>query len=154
VSASALACDERFAPLSAQRRFAWAVAARAALTNSLTVSALLADIDVEQVAERLCTDPELLHDRAAAVEALLLTPEDPDSTRGAGAGRGRSPDWPTAAVADLERANIAAPVALWVRGPHALTVCVDRPVAVTGRGRPPTTASNVIDSSRPSRQAW
>lgn len=131
MSASAPACDERFAPLSAQRRFAWAVAARAALTNSLAVSALLADTDVEQVAEQLCTDHELFQlppdlraqavadlDRAAAVEAMLLTPEDPD--------------WPTAAVADLERANIAAPVALWVRGPLALTVCVDRPVAVTG----------------------
>ncbi|OXR40290.1 hypothetical protein B7C42_07628 [Nocardia cerradoensis] len=146
MSASVPACDERFAPLSAQRRFAWAVAARAALTNSLTVSALLADTDVEQVAEQLCTDPELFQippavreqtvadlDRAAAVEAMLLTPEDPD--------------WPTAAVADLERANDEwprslstrlnrtmhpGPFALYLRGTARLDPFIERGITVTG----------------------
>ncbi len=122
---------ERLAPLTSRRRLAWAVAARAALTNSLAVSTLLADTDVEEVADRLCTEHELFQippdvgeqavadlDRAAVVDAMLVTPEDPD--------------WPTAAVADLERANVPAPVALWVRGPLPLPVSVDRTVAVTG----------------------
>ncbi|WP_063014115.1 hypothetical protein [Nocardia kruczakiae] len=81
MSASAPACDERFAPLSAQRRFAWAVAARAALTNSLTVSALLADIDVEQVAERLCTAPELFQIPPAVREPWPITIARPRSRR-------------------------------------------------------------------------
>ncbi|WP_181063636.1 DNA-processing protein DprA [Nocardia nova] len=123
--------DERFAPLSPARRLAWAIAARAALIDSSAVSTLLAHTDVEEIAERLSTEHELFQippdvrnqavadlDRASAVEAMLLTPDDPD--------------WPIAAVADLERANIAAPVALWVRGPVSLTVSVDRTVGVTG----------------------
>jgi DNA processing protein len=131
VSASDDAFDERLTPLASRRRLAWAVTARAALTNSLAVSILLADTDVEDVADRLCSEHELFQiqsdvgeqaaadlDRAAAAEAMLLTPDDPD--------------WPTAAVADLERANVRAPVGLWVRGPLALTVSVDRTVAVTG----------------------
>ncbi|MBV7701702.1 DNA-protecting protein DprA [Nocardia nova] len=91
----------------------------------------MSDSDVEEVAELLCAAHELFQippdvreqaaadlDRAAAVEAMLLTPDDPD--------------WPVAAVTDLERANVLAPVGLWVRGPLALTGSVDRTVAVTG----------------------
>ncbi|MCC3311431.1 hypothetical protein [Nocardia africana] len=91
MSASDHVFDERLAPLTSRRRLAWAVAARAALTNSLAVSTLLADTDVEDVADRLCIEHELFQipsdvgeqavadlDRAAAVDAMLVTPEDPD----------------------------------------------------------------------------
>ncbi|WP_280227546.1 DNA-processing protein DprA [Nocardia farcinica] len=120
---------------SPDRRLAWAVLARAALTTPTAVEHLLADTntDVEDAAHRLGDAGETFSvpadlreravgdlDRAEAVGARLLTREEFE--------------WPTARLAGLGTPGVRGrmPVALWLRGPARLNAFSGHSVAVIG----------------------
>ncbi|MET8779078.1 DNA-processing protein DprA [Nocardia sp. NPDC004654] len=123
------------ASIAEERRLAWAMLARAALTIGSTVAELLADLDwdPEQVAARLTETPHTFGvpaeladraaqdlERAAAVGARLLTRDEPE--------------WPTARFARLGAPQVSgrAPIALWLRGPGRLDAFAGHAVAVVG----------------------
>jgi len=118
---------------SPDRRLAWAVLARAALTAPAAVEHLLTDTDVEDAAHRLVDADERFSvpadlreravrdlDRADAVGARLLTREEFE--------------WPTARLAGLGTPHVGGrmPAALWLRGPARLNTFSGHTVAVIG----------------------
>ncbi|WP_280503417.1 DNA-processing protein DprA [Nocardia farcinica] len=118
---------------SPDRRLAWAVLARAALTAPAAVETLLAGTDVEDAAHRLVDADETFSvpadlrertvrdlDRANAVGARLLTREEFE--------------WPAARLAGLGAPGVGGrmPVALWLRGPARLNTFSGHSVAVIG----------------------
>lgn len=113
-----------------QRRIAWAILSRAALTTPRVVHGLLREHDVLKAAERLAareyrslfpTDLAATaeHDllRIDRLGGRLLTRDDPQ--------------WPTA-LAGLDRIESFSPVALWQRGSRDLAALTERAVAVVG----------------------
>ncbi|WP_280491305.1 DNA-processing protein DprA [Nocardia asiatica] len=118
---------------SPDRRLAWAVLARAALTAPTAVERLLATTDVEDAAHQLVDGYETFSvsadlreravrdlDRADAVAARLLTREEFE--------------WPAARLAGLGTPGVGGrmPVALWLRGPARLNAFSGHSVAVIG----------------------
>jgi DNA processing protein len=115
-----------------QRELAWAVVARAALTDPSTIRDLLATGDVEDIAADLISGtlsgfPSGLRDLAARdldgahrSSARLLTPEDDQ--------------WPRQDLAALDSpgTDTVGPVALWVRGHGRLDLFGQYRVAVIG----------------------
>lgn len=115
-----------------RRQLAWAVVARAALTDPVTVRNLLATRDVEEIATDLISGvvsgfPSGLRDQATGdldsarrSDARLLTPEDDQ--------------WPRQEfdALDAPGTDTVSPVALWVRGTARLDLFGQYRIAVIG----------------------
>nr|WP_280463155.1 DNA-processing protein DprA [Nocardia carnea] len=114
-----------------QRQLAWAIAARAAIIDPVTVHELLATRDVEEAAAELVSGsvgdfPSALRDqangdldRAHRSGARLLTPEDEQ--------------WPHELDAlDTPGTGTVSPVALWIRGAGRLDLFGQYRIAVIG----------------------
>ncbi|WP_280437500.1 DNA-processing protein DprA [Nocardia carnea] len=114
-----------------QRQHAWAMAARAAIIDPVTVHELLATRDVEEAADELVSGsvgdfPSALRDqangdldRAHRSGARLLTPEDEQ--------------WPHELDAlDTPGTGTVSPVALWIRGAGRLDLFGQYRIAVIG----------------------